>query len=141
LGSYRLPHGYITSTILSDLTLHEFDQKVVEYVKGRGLSYTRYCDDMYVSGETGAWAAIKEIEGYLKESGLRMSCKKTKVMPRGKLHSVLSINVDSNSGWTPVQKKYIYSHYKDKTTKYLLDRAKGWKAFIDREGDVIRSLS
>ena len=124
----RLPHGYLTSSTLADLSLYHFDIAMTRYATENDLSFTRYCDDIYISGRRGAWKALKFLSESLP-SGIKTSEKKTKVMPAGTLHMVLGVNVDHKKGWTPMQRRYMHDNYKNSYTKYLLDRGKQIYAF------------
>ncbi len=45
-----LPRGFSTSPSLSNACLTEFDNVFLEYCQACSLSYTRYCDDIIISG-------------------------------------------------------------------------------------------
>lgn len=50
LRSRHLPQGSPTSPALSNLALHNVDRRIAGYAVKRGLHYTRYADDLALSG-------------------------------------------------------------------------------------------
>lgn len=89
IGSRGLPLGFITSPILSNLYLKEFDGIFYGKLKELGLDniiYTRYADDLTVSfnsDKAREWAAIEKdivqiAQLLLKRYGLQLNTHKTR---------------------------------------------------------------
>jgi RNA-directed DNA polymerase len=79
-----LPQGAPTSPVLSNSYLYKFDEQLTSEVTARGLRYTRYADDIALSGDRkadilGAIAIAREL---LRSFHLRLSDAKTRVVSR-----------------------------------------------------------
>ena len=75
-----LPQGAATSGQLSNIVMRDFDDKLLKYCTGRGLRYSRYADDITISGSEVESDAIRDlISGGLKEVDLTMNGGKTKI--------------------------------------------------------------
>jgi len=93
-----LPQGAPTSPLISNALLYHFDKAFFEFSRKRGLVYSRYADDMTISGESKnkIVIAIKELAIGLKKSfGLRINHKKTRIASRGGQQKVTGIVVNS----------------------------------------------
>lgn len=84
-----LPLGFITSPILSNIYLKEFDCALYGYLKKSGLDniiYTRYADDIIVSFKSDSVTMLTEVEtkiidtvsSLLSRYGLQLNNKKTR---------------------------------------------------------------
>lgn len=121
-----LPAGYPTSPAISNACLYGFDKRLKEVCDRSGLIYTRYSDDLIVSGSDSemigrVYEVIKEI--LLDEFGgrLEVNQSKTKFTRPGQKVKLLGINILPN-GAVSVDKKFK----KDAEVKlyyYLKDRA------------------
>lgn len=49
LRNNRMCIGAVSSPIISNAILFDFDKSIIEFSKNRGLKYSRYADDMYIS--------------------------------------------------------------------------------------------
>ena len=47
---YRLPQGAPTSPTLSNIVMEPIDKEIMDYANANGLVYSRYADDITVSG-------------------------------------------------------------------------------------------
>jgi len=76
-----LPQGAPTSAALSNIVLYRFDTDLAEFCRTRGLSYTRYADDMTFSGNEREEiaSAIQHAQELLRKFGLALNEKKTRV--------------------------------------------------------------
>lgn len=80
--SLCLSIGAPSSPLLSNSVMFEFDELVNDWCAGRGISYTRYADDMTFSTNIKGWS--EEIEGFIRNVAreldyprLRFNSKKT----------------------------------------------------------------
>jgi len=77
-----LPPGFSTSPPLSNACLYGFDNKIESYCKNKELIYTRYSDDIIISGSTERLYGLGNIvESFLEESfsgKLQLNPAKTK---------------------------------------------------------------
>ena len=93
-----LPIGFISSPVLSDLFLHDIDMK---YGKVKGIRYTRYADDLIISGkgnniENKLGRIHSDLEQDLKQLKLELNTKKTyirKLMQPGDAIHLLGLNM------------------------------------------------
>lgn len=73
-----LPQGAPTSPKLANLICHKLDGRIQCYSKKAGLIYTRYADDMTISGysERKIMLASKFVNKILTEEGFKLNAKK-----------------------------------------------------------------
>ena len=79
--TYRgsLPQGAPTSGYLSNMILQKFDRKVFQFCRKRGLKYTRYSDDIVISGNFIRVDVVKEmLVKALSKLGLFLNESKTR---------------------------------------------------------------
>ncbi|RKN83677.1 reverse transcriptase domain-containing protein [Ulvibacterium marinum] len=91
-----LPQGAPTSPYLSNLFMKGFDSKLADFCLSKKIRYTRYADDITLSGDFNEKEAIDYISVLLKELDLDLNCK-TKIMKRGQQQIVTGIVVNEKS--------------------------------------------
>ncbi len=89
-----VPQGAPTSPVISNIILREFDFHMGSWCSERGITYTRYCDDMTFSGEFEAGEVIKEVEDALAKEGFYLNRKKTAFLKDGQRKEVTGIVVN-----------------------------------------------
>ncbi len=89
-----LPQGAPTSPAISNIILRDFDNTVGAWCAGRGIAYTRYCDDMTFSGEFDAGEVTGLVRRELARYGLRLNGAKTKVVDAHHRQTVTGIVVN-----------------------------------------------
>ena len=91
-----LPQGAPTSPQLSNLVLFDFDRSLLRVARERNLSYTRYADDITLSGNDliQVREAIQTAEMLLKELGLVVNNDKTRIISRGGQQRVTGVVVN-----------------------------------------------
>lgn len=77
---HRLPQGFKTSNALSNLFLRPIDRWLERQCDAQRLAYTRYCDNLYVSGGYHARELLPRIARNLSGLGLRPNPSKTRFM-------------------------------------------------------------
>ncbi len=90
----RLPQGAPTSPAVSNLVMRPFDQHMLDWCGERGITYSRYSDDMTFSGDFDPAAVARKTESFLKAYGLEANREKTAVCARGSRQSVTGIVVN-----------------------------------------------
>lgn len=96
----HLPQGAPTSPMLANLAVHDLDDSVAAYASEMGLAYSRYSDDLILSGPRDALdgskanAVVKRVRKLLLAHGLRPNDTKTVVAPPGAKRVVLGLLVD-----------------------------------------------
>ena len=78
-----LPQGAPTSPMISNLILRGFDDVMGEWCRKRGITYTRYCDDMTFSGTFDAREVKEKAAALLRKEGFFLNGKKTMIRHRG----------------------------------------------------------
>ncbi len=91
-----LPQGAPTSPIISNIILRSFDETVGAWCAERGISYTRYCDDMAFSGSFDEKAVISLVRTELGRLGLFLNPKKTVVATSAERQTVTGLVVNTN---------------------------------------------
>ncbi|HEY9802110.1 MAG TPA: reverse transcriptase family protein [Leptolyngbyaceae cyanobacterium] len=87
----HLVQGASTSPVLANLVCQKLDQDFVELAKKYNCSYSRYADDITLSGDTTP--RKKEIENCLKTYGFELNPEKWKYQRRGKPQYVTGLTV------------------------------------------------
>ncbi len=88
-----LPQGSPGSCIVANLVLDRVDRRIQERAQRLGVTYTRYLDDIAVSGDR-ARELISLIIGLLTREGFRVSRRKLEVVSRRKSQVVTGISVN-----------------------------------------------
>lgn len=138
-----LPPGFSTSPPLSNACLYDFDNKIENYCNNNKLIYTRYSDDIIISGSTERLYGLSEIvEGFLQDSfmgKLKLNAAKTKYNTVGGKIKLLGV-VILPSGEITVDSKLkskveVMLHY------YLTDRPSFNKMIEQETSKGLLSLS
>lgn len=138
-----LPPGFSTSPPLSNACLYEFDKQVEDYCHSKNLIYTRYSDDIIISGSAERLYGLSEVvDSFLQENfmgRLQLNPSKTKYNTVGgkiKLLGVVilpggEITIDSKLK----SKVEVMLHY------FLTDRPKFNKMIAQETAKGLLSLS
>jgi retron-type reverse transcriptase len=102
-----LPQGAPTSPAITNIIMYSFDEKIGAYCEEKGISYTRYCDDMTFSGDFDEKEIILLVKRELKKLGLFLKNRKTAVIPNSKRQTVTGIVVNEKINLTKEYKKKI----------------------------------
>ena len=89
-----LPQGAPTSPFLANLILTPADASLATAAKKKGVTYTRYADDLAVSGGDAAVAMIPFVRDVLNDFGYRIDPKKTNIFRRGRRQVVTGLVVN-----------------------------------------------
>ena len=89
-----LPQGAPTSPAISNLILKDFDDAVGEWCRRRRIAYTRYCDDMTLSGDFDPKTVIALVSAELKKLGFFLNHGKTVVARDGRQQKVTGVVVN-----------------------------------------------
>ncbi|MBP2619109.1 MAG: reverse transcriptase domain-containing protein [Chryseobacterium sp.] len=93
----QLPQGAPTSPFLSNIFMSDFDMFVADYCTSKNIRYTRYADDISLSGDFDEKEIIELIIERLKEKGLELNNEKTKIMLRNQRQIVTGIVVNEKN--------------------------------------------
>ncbi len=104
-----LPQGAPTSPVISNIVMREFDQTVGKWSEKKGISYTRYCDDMTFSGDFEEKTVINKVKAELKKQGFILNNTKTVVIGSEKRQAVTGIVVNEKPNIAREYKRKIRS--------------------------------
>jgi retron-type reverse transcriptase len=92
-----LPQGAPTSPVISNSILYDFDLTTANYCDARDLKYTRYADDITVSGadRQEVALALNNIGMRLRERGLSLNAEKTRIASFVGQQRVMGVVVNS----------------------------------------------
>jgi hypothetical protein len=131
-----LPLGLHPSPMLANLICLDLDDKIALLAERYKCAYTRYADDISISGHTGI-PSKEEIEKLLKEEGFALSERKFRITKPGQAHYVTGLSVtDSEFPRAPRSMKRHLRQELYYCTKYgvvdHLARIDGFQDFIRR---------
>ena len=89
-----LPQGASSSPAITNILLYEFDEQIGQWCRERGIAYTRYCDDMTLSGDFEPAELIRFIRPELKKLGFLLNEQKTRIQHPGQRQNVTGIVVN-----------------------------------------------
>ena len=89
-----LPQGAPTSPAISNLVLRDFDHTVGTWCRRRGITYTRYCDDMTFSGDFDPKDVLDFVEPALRKEGFFLHPGKIVTAHRGQRQTVTGLVVN-----------------------------------------------
>lgn len=90
-----LPQGACTSPALSNICFKKCDEEIAALAKRYAMTYTRYSDDLYLSGDDIPVAMIlEEVTDILARHGFRINSKKTRVLHPHHAQKVTAIVVN-----------------------------------------------
>lgn len=98
-----LPQGAPTSPALSNLVMKNFDNNIGAWCAKRGISYTRYCDDMTFSSDRPLYHVYEKAKAMLEEMGFQLNEKKTRFVTNRSRQSVTGLTVNEK---VSVSRKY-----------------------------------
>ncbi len=89
-----LPQGAPTSPIISNIIMKDFDEAVGSFCRERGISYTRYSDDLTFSGDFDADVVKSFVKNELFARGFTLNSSKTRLIGRNARQTVTGIVVN-----------------------------------------------
>jgi hypothetical protein len=93
----HLPQGAPTSPALANLAAHGLDRRLAALAAAMGASYTRYADDLVLSGGHRLDGFIGAIRRIAVEEGFRVNDAKTTVRRRHQRQEVTGVVVNAGS--------------------------------------------
>lgn len=103
----RLPQGAATSPAISNLVCRNMDREILNLTSSRSLIYTRYADDISISGDDVGSDVLSKIEFILKSFGFSVNEGKTRISKRGSKMIVTGISI--GTGRTKLPRKEVRS--------------------------------
>lgn len=105
-----LPQGAPTSPFISNIFMLEADSRISKFAKKFKIRYTRYADDLTISGQFNPSYTINTITEIVKDYGLEINCKKTRLMRKHQRQEVTGITVNK---FMQASRKYRLNLRKD----------------------------
>ena len=93
----RLPLGLNASPMLANLVCVSLDIKIQELAKTYDCKYTRYADDIAISGKENL-PSKNELEKIVLEEGFQLSAEKFRITKLGQAHFVTGLSISDPSG-------------------------------------------
>ncbi len=90
----RLPQGAPTSPMLSNIVMKNFDDSIGSWCKERGISYTRYCDDLTFSADYPLYVVYAKVKQMLFCRGFEVNEAKTKFISNASCQLVTGLTVN-----------------------------------------------
>lgn len=106
----QLPQGSPTSPYIANLIFFKIDKRIFGFCKKNYLTYTRYADDITISGRTNIAFSIKVINQILNQNKFELNDKKTKILKPGDRKIITGIIVNEK---LTVPKDFIRNVKKD----------------------------
>lgn len=91
-----LPQGSPTSPYLSSILTIKLDEKLLLYARENKLRYSRYADDITLSGDFQENEVILKIKSIIREEGFNINVSKTTVKKQHQRQMVTGIVVNQN---------------------------------------------
>lgn len=103
----KLPQGAPTSPALSNIIALSLDRKMTALAQSRGLTYTRYADDLTFSGDDFSKdSLLSSVEQIVEEEGFTLNRKKTRFLTEHKRKIITGVSISSGKKLTiPKAKK------------------------------------
>jgi len=105
-----LPQGAPSSPALSNLLMRKFDAAMLKETIDRGIRYTRYADDITVSGLCRPGSIIELCTSLLAQEGLFLNKNKTRVMLTYQRQEVTGIVVNTRMQAPRTLRRYLRHH-------------------------------
>jgi RNA-directed DNA polymerase len=135
-----LPQGSPCSPALANLTAWTLDLRIQGYVGKRGISYTRYADDLSFSGLNPSKVVkiIPMIKTIIEDENFAVNNKKTRVSGSARAKTVTGLVINENNVGIG-KKKYkdlrAKIHYltlpKEQKNEKLLLHIRGWLSYLN----------
>ena len=130
---HHLPQGAVTSPMLSNIVFRPLDEKLADFAESCGMTYTRYSDDLYFSGdEVDVTSFIVCVKIFLREYGFRVNEKKTKVLGQQHRQTVLVLTVNEKVQVTRQYRRDLLQEI------YYLEKFGKNCAGAEKEGNYLR---
>ena len=100
----KLPQGAPSSPSISNIICRKLDYRIKCFCDKRGWSYTRYCDDMTISG-MGNMPSKNIISKIIRDEGFKINQRKTSLMRRNTCQRVTGLVVNDGVNISKHRKK------------------------------------
>lgn len=99
-----LPQGSPASPKIANIICLKLDKRISRLCQKYEAKYSRYADDITISGKKGVESILKVAEGIIENEGFKLNKNKTRVAYNNKRQEVTGLNL--NSGRVTIPRKY-----------------------------------
>jgi hypothetical protein len=135
VGPRTCVQGAPTSPGLCNSIVYKLDRRIAALAKRAGFAYTRYADDLTLSGDDvdAAHRLRRRIERVIREEGFEVNAAKTRVMTTGGAQRVTGVTVNSVLGLSRAQRRRIRAmvHENDPAQKRHVDGLIAWVEMLN----------
>lgn len=96
LHEESVPQGAPTSPTIANHVLAGADCRIDRFCRRHGLHFTRYLDDIAISGTFQAGSVLAMVRAAIQEAGFELNDKKIRVMPKEARQVVTGLVVNNN---------------------------------------------
>ncbi len=111
-NQHQLPQGAPTSSYLASVVLHDVDFQISQLAQHNNFTYSRYCDDICVSGNQDMRLISRKIREVICSHGFTLSAAKTKYFGPSDEKIVTGITIRNGKLHVPVQTQLVEDHVK-----------------------------
>lgn len=129
----HLPQGATTSTGVANLAMLRVDMRLRELSRQQGFAYTRYVDDLALSGSRRLLSFRKLIVRIVENEGFRVNSAKIRTMDSGMRQVVTGIVVN--------RKPNLAREQRDEIRRNLMQFISTPKRFRTNEAEIYGQLS
>lgn len=105
----HLPQGSPASPMLSNLIAWHLDIELAHFCKINDLKFSRYADDITISGSRNLPIHVETIKKIIEKNGFEINDKKTRILGRGRRQIVTGLNVNDKTSISREKKRKIRS--------------------------------
>lgn len=136
-----LPQGAPTSPAISNLVMKQFDDNFGSWCEMKGFTYSRYCDDITISGNRSLYSAYHKACKWLTGMGFEINERKTHFLTNANRQTVTGLTVNEkisvpNDYKRNVRQEFYYAQ------KYGIEnvilRKKLSDFMIEGKADIVR---
>jgi RNA-directed DNA polymerase len=95
-----LPLGFNSSPMLANIVCCELDKQINDLASKYGCKYTRYADDISISGEK-ALPTQKELSDIIQQGNFTLSESKFRITKKGQAHYVTGLSISDHQPHAP----------------------------------------
>ncbi|AKB75143.1 Retron-type RNA-directed DNA polymerase [Methanosarcina lacustris Z-7289] len=104
---WKLPQGAPTSPMLANLVALNLDKKISQYCIRENFEYSRYADDITISGSYNLAMHKEIIIKIINENGFEVNYKKVRMVSKGSRQKVTGLVVNDKVGMGRTKKKTL----------------------------------
>lgn len=105
----QLPQGAPTSPAISNIIAWHIDIKLAAFCKKRGLKYSRYADDITISGGKQLPRYKKQLFKIIRNEGFEINLNKVRIQGRGTCQKVTGVVVNDSLSIGKEKKRFLRS--------------------------------